>query len=88
MSCLRWNSNPRHSTLTDLSLAQGYGVEFLGTEALILGKFEQPGHGVGPGREDKQQRNATVGVCVALGQVKGRGVDEFLTQILADKLCH
>ena len=84
----REREKERERVCINLSLSQRDGVELVSTETLVLGKLEQPGHGVSSRREDKQERNTAVGVGVATSQVEWRRLDKLLTQMLADKGCH
>lgn len=59
-----------------------------GSPHLLVSKLEQRRHGVGPRRQDEDERGAAVAVGEGLAQVEGRGFDEATSQRVTDKLLH
>lgn len=62
-----------------LALSQRDGLE--ADDLLLHGELDQPGHGVGAGRQDEDERRAAVAVVVGLLQVEGRRLDVLLAHL-------
>lgn len=69
-----------------LPLAEGNGLYLIPSHSPVIGKFQEAGHGVGSGREDKDQRGTAVGVGEAPRQVESRWLYVIPSHVLYDKV--
>ena len=73
---------------TDLPLTQWDRLDPVASVAVVRSKLEQRRHGVGTGRQHKDQRSTAVGICKRARQVKRRRLDVGLAQAVHDVLLH
>lgn len=68
-----------------LSLSEGDWVELVSSKALVICILQQCHGGVCSGGQDKDERGTTVGISIALGQIKRRRFHKLLPQLFHDK---
>ena len=67
-------------------MTQGYGIELVSAESLVLGKLDEASHGVCPGGQHEYQRHEAVGVGIGTSKVKGRRLYKLIPELQLDKL--